>query len=81
MAVRKSTGLRVWQEAHPVRLTIYKITKAFPPDERYDLVSHDALSCSSIGPGRFLGVSGQSGGFRLPVTGYRLLTGYRMSYR
>jgi hypothetical protein len=30
MTVRKFRELRVWQEAHQVRLAIYRLTRGFP---------------------------------------------------
>lgn len=34
----KFWGLRVFKEAHQLVLLVYRLTKAFPPDERYGLV-------------------------------------------
>jgi len=48
MTVRKFRELRVWQEAHQVRLAIYRLTRGFPPDERYDLVSQMRRAAVSI---------------------------------
>ncbi|HRV91176.1 MAG TPA: four helix bundle protein, partial [Anaerolineae bacterium] len=31
--------LEVWQEAHKLTLLVYKITKAFPGEEKFGLVS------------------------------------------
>jgi len=33
------TELRVWQRSHQLVLTLYDLTAAFPPDERFGLVS------------------------------------------
>jgi four helix bundle protein len=33
------TDLRVWQRSHQLVLTVYKLTAAFPPDERFGLTS------------------------------------------
>ena len=43
------TDLRVWQEAHQLRLGIYRITRTFPAEERYDLVSQLRRAAVSIG--------------------------------
>ena len=48
MAARRFRELRIWQEAHKVRLAIYRITRGFPPDERYDLVSQMRRAAVSI---------------------------------
>ena len=48
MGARKFTQLRVWQEAHQVRLAVYKLTRSFPPDERYDLVSQFRRAAVSV---------------------------------
>ena len=48
MSARRFTDLRVWREAHQVRLAIYRITRGFPPDERYDLVSQMRRAAVSI---------------------------------
>jgi four helix bundle protein len=31
--------LRVWKEAHQVTLAVYRRTRAFPPEEKYELTS------------------------------------------
>ena len=49
MAARRFTELRVWQEAHQVRLAIYRITQSFPREERYDLVSQ--MRRAAVSPG------------------------------
>jgi len=48
MGAHKFTDLRVWQEAHRVRLAIYRITGTFPAEERYDLVSQMRRAAVSI---------------------------------
>jgi len=48
MAARRFTDLRVWQEAHQVRLAIYRITQSFPREERYDLISQMRRAAVSI---------------------------------
>jgi four helix bundle protein len=39
----------VWQEAHQLRLAVYRLTRTFPADERYDLVSQMRRAAVSIG--------------------------------
>jgi four helix bundle protein len=46
--IRTFTDLIVWQEAHRLVLTIYKITKKFPKEEMYGLVSQMRRAVVSI---------------------------------
>ena len=41
--------LRVWNEAHQLTIQVYTITKKFPSDERFGLVSQLRRAASSIG--------------------------------
>ncbi len=36
--IESFTDLLVWREGHKLVLLIYKITKTFPPEERYSLI-------------------------------------------
>jgi len=40
--------LLVWQKAHQLVIEIYKITKNFPPEEKYDLTSQLRRSVKSV---------------------------------
>ncbi len=40
--------LKVWEKSHELTLDIYKITKSFPKDELYGIVSQLRRSTSSI---------------------------------
>lgn len=40
--------LEVWQEAHELVLTVYRVTKQFPTEERYGLVSQMRRAAVSI---------------------------------
>jgi len=40
--------LKVWQKAYQLCITIYKITKHFPKDERYGLISQIRRSAVSV---------------------------------
>jgi four helix bundle protein len=40
--------LKVWQKAFQFALAVYRVTKAFPSDERYGLTSQLRRSASSI---------------------------------
>jgi len=46
--VKTFRDLKVWQKAHELVLKIYKITKAFPSEERFGLISQMRRSASSI---------------------------------
>ena len=41
-------SLKVWEKAHALTLSIYKITKTFPKDELYGLTSQIRRASSSI---------------------------------
>jgi four helix bundle protein len=40
--------LEVWVKAHQLAIEVYKVTKSFPKDEVYGLVSQIRRSCVSI---------------------------------
>jgi four helix bundle protein len=40
--------LLVWQKAHQLTLDTYRLTRNFPPDERFDLTSQLRRSSASI---------------------------------
>ncbi len=40
--------LEIWQEAHNLRLEVYKISKGFPSEEKYNLTSQIRRSSSSV---------------------------------
>jgi four helix bundle protein len=42
------TELKVWQKAHELVLSVYKITKSFPDDERFGLISQIRRSSVSV---------------------------------
>jgi four helix bundle protein len=42
-------ALRVWSAAHRLTLAVYRITRVFPAEERYALVSQLRRAASSIG--------------------------------
>jgi four helix bundle protein len=47
--MRKYQDLEVWQKAHKLTLAVYKITQAFPKEERFGLTSQVRRASSSIG--------------------------------
>lgn len=48
MKIQSFQDLRVWKNAHKLTLEIYKVTKDFPEDERFGLVSQIRRSAVSI---------------------------------
>ncbi len=48
MHIRPHEKLVVWQEAHKLCLLIYHITKKYPQEERYGLVSQMRKSSASV---------------------------------
>lgn len=46
--IRKFQDLKVWVKSHELVLEIYKITKTFPEEERFGLISQVRRSASSI---------------------------------
>ena len=46
--MRNFMDLRVWQEAHTLTVSLYRLTKSFPKDELYGLTSQIRRSCLSI---------------------------------
>jgi four helix bundle protein len=39
MKVTSFEDLIVWQKAHQLTLEIYRLTKSYPQDEKFDLIS------------------------------------------
>jgi four helix bundle protein len=48
MYQRPHEKLIVWQEAHQLCLLIYRLTKSFPSDERFGLISQMRRSSASV---------------------------------
>ena len=46
--MRNYKDLRVWDEAHSLTLAVYKVTSAFPKDERFGLTSQIRRASVSI---------------------------------
>ena len=46
--MRDFRKIKVWEKSHQLTLEVYKITKNFPPDERFGLTSQMRRSSSSI---------------------------------
>jgi len=46
--VKDFRELKVWQKAHELTLSVYRVTAAFPREELYGLTSRIRRACSSI---------------------------------
>ncbi|MEX2309842.1 MAG: four helix bundle protein [Pirellulales bacterium] len=46
--MRDFHGLMVWQKAHTLTLNVYRLTKRFPDDERFGLISQLRRSAASV---------------------------------
>jgi four helix bundle protein len=46
--LRNYKDLRVWEEAHRLTLSVYKVTQAFPKEERFGLTSQIRRASASI---------------------------------
>jgi four helix bundle protein len=47
--MRDFRQLRVWSKAHELTLALYRVTRAFPNDERYGLTAQVRRAAASIG--------------------------------
>jgi four helix bundle protein len=46
--MQRFCDLKVWQRSHQMVLSIYRLTKSFPDDERYGLVSQLRRAAASV---------------------------------
>jgi len=46
--VQRFTELKVWQRSHQLVLAVYRLSKAFPADERYGLLSQLRRAALSV---------------------------------
>jgi four helix bundle protein len=46
--MRNYKDLRVWEEAHTLTLAVYKMTRTFPKEERFGLISQIRRASASI---------------------------------
>lgn len=46
--IQRFTDLKAWQEAHTLVLQVYKVTKKYPDDEKFGLVSQSRRAVVSI---------------------------------
>ncbi len=48
MKIKSFEDLEVWRKAHELTLLIYRLTRAFPPEERFGLISQLRRASSSV---------------------------------
>lgn len=60
MHIRPYEKLIAWQEAHSLTLLVYRITKTFPPEERFGLISQMRRSSASVPTNIVEGISKSS---------------------
>lgn len=48
MQIKSFEDLEVWRKAHELTLLSYRLTRAFPPDERFGLISQLRRASSSV---------------------------------
>lgn len=48
MVVKTFEDMKVWQKSHEMTLKLYKVTKSFPKEERFGIVSQLRRAVSSI---------------------------------
>ena len=48
LVLRDFRKYKVWEQSHLLTLEVYRITKTFPIDERYGIISQIRRACSSI---------------------------------
>jgi four helix bundle protein len=46
--MQRFTELKVWQRSHALVLQVYRLTKSFPPEERYGLTSQLRRAALSV---------------------------------
>ena len=46
--MQRFTDLKVWQQSHALALDIYRITRAYPADERFGLLSQLRRAAASV---------------------------------
>jgi len=46
--MQRFTNLKVWQEGHALVLDIYRVSRSFPPDERFGVTSQLRRAATSV---------------------------------
>jgi len=63
--IERFTDLMAWQDGHQLALKVYRITKSFPTDERFGLVSQMRRCSVSIGSNIAEGFGRRSAGEKI----------------
>jgi len=78
--VRNYKDLRVWDEAHRLTLSVYKVTQTFPKEERFGLTSQLRRSSASIAANLAEGCGRRSDGEMARYVQIAMGSGAELSY-
>jgi len=78
--MRNYTDLLVWEKAHKLTLAVYKMTGAFPKDERYGLTSQVRRASASIAANLAEGCGRRSDGEMARYVQIAMGSGAELSY-
>jgi four helix bundle protein len=78
--LRDYRNLRVWEKAHLLTLSVYKMTRGFPIDERFALTSQMRRAASSIGANLAEGCGRRSDGELARYINIAMGSGAELSY-
>ncbi len=78
--MRNYRNLLVWEKAHRLTLTVYKVTLSFPVDERFGLVSQIRRASASIGANLAEGCGRRSDGEMARFVQIAMGSGAELSY-
>ncbi len=78
--MRNYKDLRVWDEAHRLTLSLYKITQTFPKEERFGLTSQIRRASSSIAANLAEGCGRRSDGEMARFIQIAMGSGSELSY-
>ncbi len=78
--MRNYKDLRVWEEAHRLTLSVYKVTQAFPKEERFGLTSQIRRASASIAANLAEGCGRRSDGEMARYVQIAMGSGAELSY-
>ena len=78
--MRNYRDLKVWEKAHGLTLSVYRVTRRFPSDERFGLTSQIRRSASSIPANLAEGCGRRSGGEMSRFIQIAMGSGAELSY-
>ena len=78
--MRNYRDLRVWEDAHELTLSIYRVTQLFPKEERFGLISQIRRASSSIGANLAEGCGRRSDGEMARFVQIAMGSGAELSY-